>query len=1595
MAAAVGFCLGSCVRPQSVYAVSNEASISEAAGQTADILTADDIFENYTQTSLKEQYDDKSVLEQLKQNDKIADEAYERAVDVLEGNAKFVPKREFSSEAEGDNKIDQVGDIAKYSQNELKCIWTASEIILTGIYGVPEESFNVFVDVDEEESLPYIIFSQNHGYYAHWFDKIKLKKGMNKIVFPTFGQGYISKDEIRGGAIYLCNPYFRREQGKVEVYIEGGGYYPVFRKDGNEREFLDFLAEYEADRKENNLLDMAELVTDHAIISTTSSSLYDVYFNNDVITPSKNLELWGNYFTTLFEFNGIPTSESSSLDVPYDPRNDHVRINFRYMTYYQGSGAYSYSYHIGWYYEHYWFANFYNAKQPIKDHGQSAHLLFGIGHELGHALDNEPRKINETTNNFTAAMAYFNVVGMPHHEQYQPFEKTLKALSNDYTLDYKAYDDGQIMYTKKDYPTNYDHNYLIWWDLEAVFPGFWAKFNNYFRGAVEKDLSMEEKYVYYSSLATKTDLSAYYERWGFYYGKSYNEWKHRFVYENSSERFKTLMKQAENEGRIEDKYDHFWYVDGAQYDFAQNHKNVSDAEKAYSGGTPSITKIVKANSSQRTVYIANVKDEYHLGYEVMSNAGGEWKLVGFTYGSTFADSHYYASDPQYKVVAINRYFYPSEESLAVSEVSSDRSGVCRIDQTYFGTLIEALRAATDGQTICLLSDCKLENFYVNAAITLEVDPSVQNDVCIITGKAFLQCHDRLTLKGRPNAKIVFDGNSSQSTTPVIYGSGGELKAENIVFRNLITNYLAGAIYAQSMDVELYDCRFENCMDQRSEGVIHAMKKVKMQNCEFVQCEEPCLNMTNIEDLTLVQSVSEFSVVFGDFDGVRNITLEGEFDDDVLKKIKVSSEYMFAFDGASISVSKLRYDLKFHESGASFDFELKSREFVFGAERQYELGENQYVEYEDRASGKKYFCGDKIAVDKDMEFDVAIKDKAKLKIYDKQGLREVFYPQNGQIYLPTADGAQNKISAYKNGDEVTDAGKVYAPEPNACLIAIYQSCWACAFYVDGEIYDVQYGAYGQTMRLPKLENEGFLGWQYDLQFVSDSVVLNGDADLVAVFEEDIPEIYELDKCRIQIDGSYAYTGDPIVPKITIYFNGLIVPEDRYTIDCSNNVSAGAHAEVCITSVQGLSTGSKTQTFTIDPKRLAKSDITVTGLKDFVYTGAETEQNLKISYKNAEIEDFSTEYLGDRINAGTVRIKIAFFGNFAGDVYFEYVISKADREDFEVRQAGWVYGEVAPPPTVTGLADAVVTYAYSETKDGAYTDVAPTKAGDYWIKATIGASQNYHSAEAKAMFVIEKADSPKIVPDSKMTVGRKTETLRAVPLADGWKWEKPETKMDAESIKAYAVYEDSANYKNFRIEITLTKAPRKDASNLSINFEIKPFVYDGTEKTVNIVVKDGDLPLVLGVDYDVQYQNNKNAGQATVIVIFKNDYSGTRSVQFTISQAENPNVDTTIHCDKRVSKLSDISLPDGFVWENGDMTIEGSRMSAKAVYKGNDASNYKTTELTFEIFLDRQTLPTVTGDTEQTDLIWLAVVVPAAALVIGLVVYAFVRHRRKKG
>lgn len=82
-------------------------------------------------------------------------------------------------------------------------------------------------------------------------------------------------------------------------------------------------------------------------------------------------------------------------------------------------------------------------------------------------------------------------------------------------------------------------------------------------------------------------------------------------------------------------------------------------------------------------------------------------------------------------------------------------------------------------------------------------------------------------------------------------------------------------------------------------------------------------------------------------------------------------------------------------------------------------------------------------------------------------------------------------------------------------------------------------------------------------------------------------------------------------------------------------------------------------------------------------------------------------------------------------------------------GWTYGEAAKTPSVEGNSgNGEVTYTYAVKGSSDYSATVPTAAGDYTVKATVAATNNYNGGEDTADFTIAKA-AITITADDKST------------------------------------------------------------------------------------------------------------------------------------------------------------------------------------------------------------------------------------------------------
>ncbi len=74
--------------------------------------------------------------------------------------------------------------------------------------------------------------------------------------------------------------------------------------------------------------------------------------------------------------------------------------------------------------------------------------------------------------------------------------------------------------------------------------------------------------------------------------------------------------------------------------------------------------------------------------------------------------------------------------------------------------------------------------------------------------------------------------------------------------------------------------------------------------------------------------------------------------------------------------------------------------------------------------------------------------------------------------------------------------------------------------------------------------------------------------------------------------------------------------------------------------------------------------------------------------------------------------------------------------------------------------------------------------------------------------------------------------------------------------------------------------KDIASLDISLSAAEFTYTSERITPDVTIKDGDVTLVKGKNYSLYYENNRNAGTASVFITASGNYCGGTKLDFTI-------------------------------------------------------------------------------------------------------------------
>ena len=236
---------------------------------------------------------------------------------------------------------------------------------------------------------------------------------------------------------------------------------------------------------------------------------------------------------------------------------------------------------------------------------------WGIDHEIGHKMDIGVRTIGEVTNNMLPQQSsyYYNKLNKRIPFESHVYKNVISTNSNKYA-------DGELA-----------ENLAVFWQLEMIYPGYWAKLNSLYR---ENNVTLEEgneyndklnKLAYYSSIALELDLTEYFERHGFWVSDETKEFAKRYNKPDKK----------------------IWY---ANYDYIEY-----DGEGFTTEPTIKVTTSKEGENLKLNINIDKKSKSDLMGYEIYKND----ELIGFTSTNSFVDTEAnFDENVVYKVVALIR-----------------------------------------------------------------------------------------------------------------------------------------------------------------------------------------------------------------------------------------------------------------------------------------------------------------------------------------------------------------------------------------------------------------------------------------------------------------------------------------------------------------------------------------------------------------------------------------------------------------------------------------------------------------------------------------------------------------------------------------------------------------------------------------------------------------------------------------------------------------------------------------------------------------------------------------------------------------------------
>lgn len=364
----------------------------------------------------------------------------------------------------------------------------------------------------------------------------------------------------------------------------------------------------------------------------------------------------------------------------------------------------------------------------------------------------------------------------------------------------------------------------------------------------------------------------------------------------------------------------------------------------------------------------------------------------------------------------------------------------------------------------------------------------------------------------------------------------------------------------------------------------------------------------------------------------------------------------------------------------------------------------------------------------------------------------------------------------------------------------------------------------------------------------------------------------------------YNGMEIQPEVVVEDGSTVLKQGQdYTYVYQDNINAGT-AKIIITGHGNYGKTSE-ETFIIEPKPI--NNLQVEEISDRDYNGFEQKPAISVYDKDLdtaliENEDYVVTY-EDNINAGTATVMIYGKGNYKGQIEKNFTIRVRDSENVKVETiASQVYTarEIKPNIIIKDgdyqlIQGTDYTVAYTENQNVGTAGVELIFQGNYqgivktqfeivprdveYVDVSKIPNQYYAAAAIEPEFTL-RHDNTILVKDKDYLV----EFEENVEIGIG--------KIYITGIGNYSGSEV--------VEFSIVQRPIEKTDK----FCNEVFTYTGQENQPKPTLLLNEVELKEGVDYEISYENNVDAGTGSIVVKGIGNFCDKATVEFKILPRE---------------------------------------------------------------------------------------------------------------